>query len=180
MSCEVERSFSIVNSTWVFIEEPFVILYVVTYFWVLTQKKERNTKQYRFKRHSSSSSSSPGRATEEEKLFDFFFCFFPPHSLSPLTYPYTIKTQHLQLSRASTRMSQYIERAKKALNNKQRHLMIMEHQKGGDLYFKPGKNACMSSNLKALHIYFWFVTRKSSIKLSKNVDKERIIELIIK
>jgi len=49
----------------------------------------------------------------------------------PPTCPNTIKTQHLQLSRASTQMSQYIERAKKALNNKQRHLMIMEHQRGG-------------------------------------------------
>jgi len=112
----------------VFIEEPFVILYVVIYFWVPTQKKKRNTKQCCFKRHSSS--SSLGRATGEDKLFAFFFCFFPPHSPPP-TCPNTIKTQHLQLSRASTQMSQYIERAKKALNNKQRHLMIMEHQRGG-------------------------------------------------
>jgi hypothetical protein len=38
---------------------------------------------------------------------------------------------------------------------KQRHSMTMEHQRGGDLYFKSGKDACMSSNLKALHIYFY-------------------------
>jgi hypothetical protein len=49
----------------------------------------------------------------------------------------------------------------------------------GDLCFKSGKDACMSSNLKALHIYFWFVTGKSSMKSSKIVDKERIIELMI-
>jgi hypothetical protein len=28
----------------------------------------------------------------------------------------------------------------------------MEHQRGGDLYFKSVKDACMLSNLKALHI----------------------------
>jgi len=49
----------------------------------------------------------------------------------------------------------------------------------GDLYFKSGKEACMSSNLKTLHIYFLFVTRKSSKKSSKIEDKKRIIELII-
>jgi len=37
----------------------------------------------------------------------------------------------------------------------------------------------MSSNLKTLHIYFLFVTRKSSKKSSKIEDKKRIIELII-
>ena len=35
--------------------------------------------------------------------------------------------------------------------------MTMEHQRGGDLYFKSGKDACMSSNLKKkkkhLHIF---------------------------
>jgi hypothetical protein len=31
--------------------------------------------------------------------------------------------------------------------------MTMEHQRGGNLYFKSGKDACMSSNLKALHIF---------------------------
>ena len=35
--------------------------------------------------------------------------------------------------------------------------MTMEHQRGGDLYFKSGKDACISSNLKKkknhLHIF---------------------------
>jgi len=48
-----------------------------------------------------------------------------------------------------------MEIAKKTLDNKQRHPMTMEHQRGGDLYFKSGKDACMSSNLKALHTYFY-------------------------
>jgi len=49
-----------------------------------------------------------------------------------------------------------MERAKKVLDNKQRHPMTMEHQRGGgDLYFKLDKDACMSSNLKALHTYFY-------------------------
>jgi hypothetical protein len=56
--------------------------------------------------------------------------------------------------KASTRMSQYIERIKKALKSKQRHPVMMEHQRGGDLYFKSGKDACMSSNVKTLHIFF--------------------------
>jgi hypothetical protein len=50
-------------------------------------------------------------------------------------------------------MSQHIERIKKALNSKQRHPVMMEHRRGGDIYFKLGKDACMSSNLKALHIF---------------------------
>ena len=53
--------------------------------------------------------------------------------------------------KASTRMSQYMGRAKKALVSKQRHPMTMDHQRG-DLYFTSGKDACMSSNLKSLHI----------------------------
>jgi general stress protein 26 len=46
----------------------------------------------------------------------------------------------------------------------------------GDLYFKSGKDTCMSSNLKALHTYFF--TGKSS-KKSRRLKKKRIIELII-
>jgi len=61
--------------------------------------------------------------------------------------------------KASTRMSQYIERIKKALKSKQRHPVMMEHRRGGDLYFKSGKDACMSSNIKTLHI-FLFVAGK--------------------
>ena len=56
--------------------------------------------------------------------------------------------------------------------------MTMDHQRGGDLYFKSGKDACMPSNLKALHILM-IVTGRSSMKSSKIVDKERIIELMI-
>jgi hypothetical protein len=51
-------------------------------------------------------------------------------------------------------MGQYMGRAKKALVSKQRHPMTMEHQRGGDLYFKSGKDACIA------HI-FLFVTGKS-------------------
>jgi len=39
------------------------------------------------------------------------------------------------------------------LDSKQRHPMTMEHQIE-ELYFKPGKDACMSSNLKVLHKCF--------------------------
>ena len=49
-----------------------------------------------------------------------------------------------------------MERTKNALECKQGHPMTMEHQKGGDLYFKSGKDACISSNLlkkKHLHIF---------------------------
>jgi len=78
--------------------------------------------------------------------------------------------------KASTRMSQYMGRAKKALVRKQRHPMTMEHQRGGDLYFKSGKDACIA------HICL-FVTikskKKKSSKIKKNREK-RIIELIIK
>jgi len=71
-----------------------------------------------------------------------------------------------------------MERAKKVLDNKQRHPITMEHQRGGDLYFKLDKDACMSSNLKALHI-FLFVTGISSKKSSKIKKEKKIIELII-
>jgi hypothetical protein len=48
----------------------------------------------------------------------------------------------------------------------------MEHQRRGDLYFKSGKDGYMSSNLKALHTYFLFVTGKSSKKSSKIGEKK--------
>jgi hypothetical protein len=38
------------------------------------------------------------------------------------------------------------QRIKKALDSKQRHPMMMDHRKGEGLYFKPGKDAYMSSN----------------------------------
>jgi len=53
----------------------------------------------------------------------------------------------------------------------------MEHQRGEDLYFKLGKDVCMSSNLKKLHIPFELLQEKSSMKSSKIVDQKRSIEL---
>ena len=50
--------------------------------------------------------------------------------------------------------------------------------KRGDLYFTSGKDACMSSNVKTLHILV-IVTERSSMKSNKFVDKERIIELMM-
>ena len=71
-----------------------------------------------------------------------------------------------------------MEIAKKALDNKQRHPMTMEHQRGGDLYFKSGKDACMSSNLKALHTYFYSLQVNPQRSLAR-LKKKRIIKLII-
>ena len=57
-------------------------------------------------------------------------------------------------------------------------------KEGGDLYFKSGKDACMSSNLKKkknICTYFWIVTGKSFMRSSKMVEKERsIVVMIIK
>jgi hypothetical protein len=59
--------------------------------------------------------------------------------------------------------------------------MTMEHQRGGDLYFKPCKDACMSSNLKTLYqIFFKLLQERSSMKSSEIVDKEKMIELVTK
>jgi hypothetical protein len=57
--------------------------------------------------------------------------------------------------KASIRMSQYMRRANKALECKQRHPMTWII-KGGDLYFKSGKDACISSNLKKKNILHSF------------------------
>jgi site-specific recombinase XerD len=79
-----------------------------------------------------------------------------------------------------------MERANKALISKQRHPMTMEHQRGGDLYFKSGKDACMSSNLKAFHTYFYSLQENlkkknpARLKEKKKKKEKRIIELIIK
>jgi hypothetical protein len=70
-------------------------------------------------------------------------------------------------------MSQYIERIKKALKSKQRHPVMMEHRRGGDLYFKSGKDACMSSNVKTLHIFFILLQEKSSMQSSKIGDQKK-------
>ena len=56
----------------------------------------------------------------------------------------------------------------------------------GDLYFKSGKDACISSNLKnknkkIAHIFFELITGKSLMRSSKMVEKERsIVVMIIK
>jgi hypothetical protein len=50
--------------------------------------------------------------------------------------------------KASTRMSQYIERIKNALNSKQRHLVMMEHRRGGTYISN------QLSNVEALHKFF--------------------------
>jgi len=68
--------------------------------------------------------------------------------------------------KASTRMSQYMGRAKKALVSKQRHPMTTEHQRGGDLYFKSGKDACIA------HVCL-FVTIKSKKKSPARLKKRK-------
>jgi hypothetical protein len=60
-----------------------------------------------------------------------------------------------------------MERANKALVSKQRQFMTMEHRRGGDLYFKSGKDACMSSNLQALHTYFYLLQGNPKKKKQK-------------
>jgi len=60
--------------------------------------------------------------------------------------------------------------------------MTMEHQRGGDLYFKSGKDACMSSNLKALHTYFYSLqenSQRSPTRFKKKKKRRKIIKLII-
>jgi hypothetical protein len=51
-------------------------------------------------------------------------------------------------------MSQYIKIAKKALNNKQRHLMIIEHQRGG-IYIsnQVRMHACHLTSKHCTHIF---------------------------
>ena len=69
--------------------------------------------------------------------------------------------------------------------------MTAEHQRGGDLYFKSGKDACISSNLKALHTYFYSLQKnpkkkcptrlkeKKKKRKRKKKKEKRIIELIV-
>jgi hypothetical protein len=78
----------------------------------------------------------------------------------------------------STWMSQYMGRTNKALECKQRHPVMMEHRRGGTYISNQVRmHAC---HLTSKHCtYLWFVTERSSMKSSKIVDKERIIELII-
>jgi len=61
--------------------------------------------------------------------------------------------------KASTRMSQCIERIKKALNNKQRHPVMMEHWRGGT--YISNQVRMHTCHLTSKHcIYFWFVAGK--------------------
>jgi len=62
--------------------------------------------------------------------------------------------------KASTRMNQYIERIMKAWKSKQRHPVMMEHQRGGTCISNQVRiQAC---HLTSKHcIYFWFVTGTS-------------------
>jgi hypothetical protein len=52
---------------------------------------------------------------------------------------------------AITWMSQCIERTNKALECKQRHPRTMNHQRGGDLYFKSGKDTCISITMHCFY-----------------------------
>ena len=67
-----------------------------------------------------------------------------------------------------------MERAKKALDSKQRHPYddgISKRGGGENLYFKSGKDAFMSSNLKALHTYFYLLQENPQKKKKQNKTK---------
>jgi hypothetical protein len=49
----------------------------------------------------------------------------------------------------------------------------MKHRRGGDLYFESGKDACMSSYVKTLHIFFILLQEKSSMKFIKIGDQKK-------
>jgi hypothetical protein len=72
------------------------------------------------------------------------------------------------------------KKTEKTLDSKHIHSMMMEHQRG-ELIFKLGYDACMSSNPKLLYIYFWIFQEDSRGNLATfwwiRVDKERILEL---
>ena len=64
-------------------------------------------------------------------------------------------------------------------SKEQRHPMTMDHQRGGGTYIsnQVRMHAC---HLTSKHCtYLWFVTKRSSTKSSKVVEKERIIELMM-
>jgi hypothetical protein len=50
--------------------------------------------------------------------------------------------------------------------------MTMEHQRGGTYISNQTKDACMSYNLKTLHILFELLQEKSSMESNKIVDKK--------
>jgi hypothetical protein len=64
---------------------------------------------------------------------------------------------------ASTRMSQYMGRTNKALGMQTKAPYDDGSSKGGDLYFTSGKDACISSNVKTLYIFFILLQEKSSM-----------------
>ena len=92
---------------------------------------------------------------------------------------------HLQLSGwLAHEWANASEEQRKLWNTNKGTLWRWSIKEGGDLYFKSGKDACMSSNLKKkknICTYFWIVTGKSLMRSSKMVEKERsIVVMIIK
>jgi len=79
-----------------------------------------------------------------------------------------------------------MERAKKALVSKQRHLMTMEHQRGGTYISNQVRmHACHLTSKHCTHIFICYrkiLKKKSKRKQNKTKKKEKkkIIELIIK
>jgi hypothetical protein len=84
----------------------------------------------------------------------------------------TIDTALTSEWKASTRMNQYIERIKKALNNKQRHPVMMEHWWGGTyISIQVRMHAC---HLTSKHwIYFWFVAGKILNVVQQDWEKKK-------
>jgi len=78
--------------------------------------------------------------------------------------------------KASTRMSQCIERIKKALNNKQRHHVMMEHWRGGTYMSNQVRmHAC---HLTSKHcIYFWSVAGKILNVVQQDWGQRKIVDL---
>jgi uncharacterized radical SAM superfamily protein len=69
-----------------------------------------------------------------------------------------------------------MERAKKALVSKQRHLMTMEHRRGGTYISNQVRmHACHLTSKHCTHIFY-----RKIIKKKKQKKQKKIIELIIK
>jgi hypothetical protein len=74
--------------------------------------------------------------------------------------------------KASTRMNQCTERIKKALNNKQRHPVMMEHRRGGT--YISNQVRMQVCHLTSKHcIYFWFVAGKILNVVQQDWEKKR-------
>jgi hypothetical protein len=70
-----------------------------------------------------------------------------------------------------------MERAKKALLSKQRHLMTMEHQRGGTYISNQVRmHACHLTSKHCTHI---FICYRKILKKKEREKKKRIIELMI-